>query len=176
MDLLARAQRVRLLLLDVDGVLTDGGLYYGPQGEALKRFHVKDGHGIVMWRVCGGRTAILTARTSEIVARRAAALKIDPVLQGQKDKHAGFTKLLELTQLPAEAVCYIGDDTNDLAVLESAGLAVAPADAVPEARAVAHWVTQASGGHGAVRELTEMLLRAQGLWETALGHMRRPPP
>lgn len=175
MDVAARAREIRLLLLDVDGVLTDGSLYYGPQGEAFKRFDVKDGHGLVMWRVCGGRTGILTARTSEIVAKRAAELRLDPVLQGQKDKLAGFRKVLELTLLRPEQICYAGDDTNDLAVLESAGLAVAPADAAPEVRAVAHWVTQAPGGRGAVREVAELLLRAQGLWETALERMRHPP-
>jgi 3-deoxy-D-manno-octulosonate 8-phosphate phosphatase (KDO 8-P phosphatase) len=176
MELDERAKRVRLILLDVDGVLTDGGLYYGPQGEVMKRFEVKDGHGIVMWRTCGMRTGILTARSSEIVAVRAKELRLDPVLQGQKNKLAGFHKVLELTSLTAEQVCYVGDDTNDLAVLESVGMAVAPADAVPEARAVAHYVTRAGGGRGAVRELVELLLRAQGQWERALELMKQPPP
>jgi 3-deoxy-D-manno-octulosonate 8-phosphate phosphatase (KDO 8-P phosphatase) len=167
-----RARRIQLLMMDVDGVLTDGSLYYGPEGEALKRFDVKDGHGLVMWRISGGRAGILTARRSAIVEKRAAELKLDPVLQGQRDKRAGFHEALKLAGLPAEAVCYVGDDTNDLGPLELAGLAVAPADAVEEARTQAHLVTRAPGGHGAVRELVELLLRAQGKWGEVIAKMR----
>jgi 3-deoxy-D-manno-octulosonate 8-phosphate phosphatase (KDO 8-P phosphatase) len=174
-ELEVRLGKVQLLLLDVDGVLTDGSLYYGPDGEALKRFHVKDGHGIVMWRVAGGRTGILSARTSGPVTARARELRLDPVLQGQKDKAQGFAEALRLTGLTAEQVCYVGDDTNDLAPLSLCGVAVAPADACPEARAAAHWVTSVPGGQGAVREVTERLLKAQGKWAGVLEVMQRPP-
>ncbi len=165
---------MKLLLLDVDGVLTDGSLYYGPQGEALKRFSVKDGHGLVMWRVMGGRSGILSARKSDAVETRAKELKLELLLQGKKDKGAGFAEALSLSGLTAEAVCYVGDDTNDLAPLEAAGLAVVPADAVAEAKQVAHYVTRASGGRGAVREVVELLLKAQGHWGEVLERMRRP--
>ncbi|MBS2030034.1 MAG: HAD hydrolase family protein [Deltaproteobacteria bacterium] len=158
--------------MDVDGVLTDGSLYYGDNGELMKRFSVKDGHGLVMWRLSGGRAGILTARRSQLVEKRAEELKLAPVLQGQRDKRAGFVEALELANLPAEAVCYVGDDTNDLGPLELCGLAVAPADAVKEARAEAHWVTRAPGGKGAVRELVDALLRIQGKYEGVIEMMR----
>lgn len=172
MTLAERAQRIRLILLDVDGVLTDGGLYYGAEGELMKRFDVKDGHGLVMWRISGGRAGILTARKSLAVQKRAEELKLDPVLQGQRDKRAGFVEAARLAGLAPEQICYMGDDTNDLGPLELCGLAVTPADAVPEARAAAHLVTVALGGHGAVRELVEHLLRAQQKWDEIVAQMR----
>jgi 3-deoxy-D-manno-octulosonate 8-phosphate phosphatase (KDO 8-P phosphatase) len=167
-DVLERAKRVKLLVLDVDGVLTDGGLYYGPEGEALKRFDVKDGHGIVLCRDTGLPAAILTARTSQAVEVRSRELRISHVLQGQRDKKAGLEILLERTGLTAEELAYIGDDVNDLPVLSRVGLAAAPADARDEVKAHAHYVCKNRGGHGAVRELCELLLRAQGRWEQAL--------
>lgn len=171
-ELEARAKRVKLLLLDVDGVLTDGGMWFGPEGEAFKRFDVKDGHGIVMWRLAGGRTGILSARNSASTASRAKELRLDPVLQGKRDKRTGFAEALALTGLAAEEVAYMGDDTNDLAPLSLAGLALAPADATPEARAEAHLVMQAPGGRGAVREACELLLRAQGHWDDVIRRLR----
>jgi len=168
----ARAKKIQLILMDVDGVLTDGSLYYGPDGEVMKRFSVKDGHGLVMWRLAGGRAGILTARRSTLVEKRAEELKLAPVLQGQRDKRAGFLEALKLANLPAEAVCYVGDDTNDLGPLELCGLAVAPADAVKEAREEAHLVTHAKGGKGAVRELADMLLRVQGKYDAVIEMMR----
>lgn len=163
-----RAKGVKLLVLDVDGVLTDGGLYYGPEGEALKRFDVKDGHGIVLCRDTGLPSAILTARTSQAVEVRSRELRIPFVLQGQRDKKAGLAKLLELSGLREEDLAYIGDDVNDLPVLSRVGFAAAPADARDEVKAHVHYVCQNRGGHGAVRELCELLLRAQGKWEQAL--------
>lgn len=167
-----RARKIRLILLDVDGVLTDGGLYYGAEGELMKRFDVKDGHGLVMWRIAGGRSGILTARRSKAVEKRAEELKLDPVLQGQRDKRAGFMQAASAAGLAPDEICYVGDDTNDLGPLELAGLAVTPGDAVPEAKAAAHLVTVAPGGRGAVRELVEYLLRAQGKWDEILRMMR----
>lgn len=163
-----RAKKVELLVLDVDGVLTDGGLYYGPDGEALKRFDVKDGHGIVLCRDTGLPAAILTARTSLAVEVRSKELRIPFVLQGQRDKKAGLEKLLELSGLSAERLAYMGDDVNDLPVLSRVGFAAAPADARQEVKDLAHYVCENRGGHGAVRELCELLLRAKGLWESAL--------
>lgn len=174
-DLVARAARVRLLVFDVDGVLTDGGLYYGPDGEAFKRFNVKDGHGIVMARLVGLPSAILTARKSGQVEKRGAELGMVAVLQGHRDKNAGLSELVATLGVPEDALAYIGDDTNDLGPLSRAVLAACPADAVEEVRRVAHFVTRAAGGHGAARELCELVLRARGLWDEALGHMGAPP-
>lgn len=163
-----RAREVKLLVLDVDGVLTDGGLYYGPEGEALKRFDVKDGHGIVLCRDTGLPSAILTARTSKAVEVRARELRIAYVLQGERDKKAGLEKLLAQCGLSPRELAYIGDDVNDLPVLSRVGFAAAPADARPEVKEHVHYVCENRGGHGAVRELCELLLRAKGLWEAAL--------
>jgi 3-deoxy-D-manno-octulosonate 8-phosphate phosphatase (KDO 8-P phosphatase) len=163
-----RAARVRLMVLDVDGVLTDGRLYYGPQGEAMKVFNVRDGHGIKMLLAAGLRVAILSARRSEIVTARARELGVDQVLQGQSDKQAGFDRLLADTQLTAEQCGYMGDDLPDLPVLRAAGFAATVADACDEAKAAAHWVAMQPGGGGAVRALAEYVLRAQGAGVSAL--------
>ncbi|AKU92238.1 KdsC family phosphatase [Vulgatibacter incomptus] len=167
-ELVRRAQGVKLLALDVDGVLTDGGLYYGPDGEAFKRFDVKDGHGIVLWRDVGFASAILTARSSSMVEVRARELKIPFVLQGERDKAKGFEKLLALAGVGPEEVAYIGDDVNDLPVLSRVGLAATPADGRPEVKRWVHYVCERPGGHGAVRELCELLLKAKGAWDQAL--------
>src|SRR5690349_20462754 len=126
---LERARGVRLLALDVDGVLTDGGLWYGPDGEALKRFDVRDGHGIVLLREAGLPAAVLTARTSSMVEVRGRELGLRFVLQGRKDKSAGLDELLALASLTAAEVAYVGDDVNDLPVLERVGFSACPADA-----------------------------------------------
>jgi len=167
-ELMERAKRVRLLALDVDGVLTDGGLYYGQDGEAFKRFDVKDGHGLVLWRNVGFATAILTARSSKMVEIRAGELRIPFVLQGERDKGRGFDKLLELCQIPPDEIAYIGDDVNDLPVLSRVGFSATPADGRPEVKDQVHYVCENPGGHGAVRELCELLLRANGRWADAL--------
>lgn len=167
-----RAARVRLMILDVDGVLTDGRLYYGPQGEAFKVFDVRDGHGIKLLREGGVEVAILTARRSEIVAVRARDLGVERVLEGQSDKLAGLARLTAQAGVPADRCGYIGDDWPDLAVLAEVALAAAVADAVPEVRAAAHWIAAAAGGRGAVRELAEFVLRAQGRYDGLLARHR----
>jgi 3-deoxy-D-manno-octulosonate 8-phosphate phosphatase (KDO 8-P phosphatase) len=167
-----RARAVELLVLDVDGVLTDGGLFYGPDGEALKRFDVKDGHGLVLAHLTGLRAAILTARRSAIVEKRAAELWLSPVSQGNRDKRAGLFALLEEARVPPERAGFVGDDVNDLPPLSLVGFACCPSDAVPEVRRIAHYVARAKGGHGAVREIVELILKAQGRWEQALEIMR----
>ena len=168
MDAQARAKRVRLMVMDVDGVLTDGRLYIGAQGEAMKAFDVRDGHGIKLLREAGIEVALLTARRSEIVTARARELGLTRVLQGQSDKLAGFLQLLADTGIEAGCCGYIGDDWPDLPVLARAGFAASVADACAEARGAAHWVSSAGGGRGAVRELAEFVLRAQDRFDDLL--------
>ncbi|XXF79168.1 HAD hydrolase family protein [Myxococcaceae bacterium GXIMD 01537] len=171
-ELRARAARVRLLVFDVDGVLTDGGLYYGPDGEAMKRFDVKDGHALVIARLVGLPAAILTARSSRIVETRGRELGLAAIFQGRKEKGPALVELLASLNVPPEDCAYMGDDLNDLAPMALAGLSACPADAVPEVRQEVHFVSQSRGGHGAARELVELCLRASGRWEDALGLMR----
>jgi 3-deoxy-D-manno-octulosonate 8-phosphate phosphatase (KDO 8-P phosphatase) len=160
------------MILDVDGVLTDGRLYYGPSGEAMKAFDVRDGHGIKLLREGGIDVALLTARSSQIVAARARELGIERVEQGAADKVAGFERLLSATGVPAQSCGYIGDDWPDLAVLARVGFAATVADAAPEVRDAAHWVATRSGGHAAVRELAQFILHAQGRFEPLLARHR----
>jgi 3-deoxy-D-manno-octulosonate 8-phosphate phosphatase (KDO 8-P phosphatase) len=159
-----RAARVRLVILDVDGVLTDGTLTYGPTGEALKTFHTRDGHGLVLLRLAGLPSAILSARDSEIVRTRMRELGVRHVLQGQRDKTRGLERLIELTGLTPDAMAFMGDDVNDLPVLTQVGLSAGPADAAPEVLARVDFVARSPGGRGAVRELCELVLKAQALW------------
>jgi 3-deoxy-D-manno-octulosonate 8-phosphate phosphatase (KDO 8-P phosphatase) len=158
-----RAARVRAIIFDVDGVLTDGRLIYDAKGES-KNFHARDGHGIVMARLAGLRTAILTGRTSEVVRRRAAELKIDALREGVIRKGEALPELLAALEVRADEVCYVGDDLVDLAVMQQVIFPVAVADAVEEVRAAAAWVTNAGGGQGAARELVEFILKSAGLW------------
>lgn len=159
-----RCERIDLLVLDVDGVLTAGGIVLGSDDEELKTFHVRDGQGLAVWHRAGKRTAILTGRTSRLVERRAAEVGIGHVLQGRHDKLAGLEELLATLGVAAEATAYVGDDLPDGPCLRRVGLGVAVADACPEARAAAHHVTAAAGGTGAVREAIERILRCQGRW------------
>ena len=168
-----RAARIQAVVFDVDGVLTDGGLWYGPTGEALKRFDVKDGHALVLARLTGLPTGILTARTSAMVDVRAAELKITHVFQGRREKGAGFLELAQTFGLAPDALAYMGDDVNDLPALSRCGLSGCPADAVPEVRAAVHFVSTCPGGRGAAREFIELILKATGRWEQALEHARR---
>ena len=159
--LLERARRIRLLALDVDGVLTDGRLYLSPAGEELKVFHVRDGSGLVAVQRAGITVAIVSGRDSAAVSRRAAELGIRHVHQGVADKGAELDRLLaDLAIEPAETAC-VGDDTPDLPMLRRAGLAIAVADAHPALAEAAHWTTAAPGGRGAVREVCDLLLSAR---------------
>ena len=158
-----RAARVRLVVLDVDGVLTDGRLYYGPDGEALKVFDVRDGHGVKMLLARGIDVAILSARASAIVEHRARELGITRVLQGRGDKAAAFRELLIEARLDADDAAFIGDDLPDLPVLRSAGFAMTVEDARDEVKRAAHWIAPCAGGRAAVRACAEFILRAQGI-------------
>lgn len=167
-----RARAVRLLLLDVDGVLTDGSTTVHADGTESMRFDIRDGLGLVAARRVGLVTGVVSARSAAPVAHRAAQLGLRHVLLGVEDKLAAVTGVLAQEGLAPEALAYMGDDLVDLAVLARAGLAVAPADARPEVRAEAHLVTAAPGGRGAVRECVEFVLRAQGAWETVVAGYR----
>ena len=169
-----RCRAVRLLVLDVDGVLTEGGIVYGTGGLEVKRFHVRDGSGIKLWRLAGRRCALITGRSSPVVDGRAAELGVDFVFQGASDKQPVYRRLLEEAALDPSAVCYVGDDVPDLPLLRDCGLAVAVADACREARAAAHYVTRAAGGRGAVREVVELVLRCQGEWSRLAERVRNP--
>jgi len=159
--LIERARRVRLLVLDVDGVMTDGRLHITAQGEETKVFHVRDGSGIVAVQRAGIPVAIISGRDSAAVTRRASELGIRHVFQGIADKRAALDALLAQLGLTADALACVGDDTPDVPMLERAALAVAVADAHPTARAAAHWITPSPGGHGAVREVCDLLLSAR---------------
>ncbi len=158
-----RAARVRLLVLDVDGVLTDGRLYFGPHGEALKVFDVRDGHGIKMLIGHGVEVAFLSARNSDIVAARARELGVRRVLQGRSDKAGAFAALLADAAVTAEDTGYIGDDLPDVPAMRTAGFAATVADGCEAAKAAAHWTSSQDGGRGAVRALAEFILRAKGI-------------
>jgi 3-deoxy-D-manno-octulosonate 8-phosphate phosphatase (KDO 8-P phosphatase) len=167
-EAIARARRVRLMIFDVDGVLTDGSLHFGPEGEMIKTFNVLDGHGIKLLQQSGVATAIISARQSALVARRAADLGISHVRQGAHDKLEAFHALLAECGAVADACGFIGDDVIDLPILTRVGFAASVPNGHPEVRSRVHYVTQAGGGHGAARELCDFILRAQGNYEAAL--------
>jgi 3-deoxy-D-manno-octulosonate 8-phosphate phosphatase (KDO 8-P phosphatase) len=168
LSLQERCARIELLVMDVDGVLTDGSIIYDDHGVELKAFHVRDGSGLKIWQQAGKRAAILSGRSSKTVAVRAAELGIQAVLQGTADKLPAYLQLVSAQGLQLEQVCYVGDDLPDLPVLRHGGLAVAVADACPEVIGEAHFVTRAPGGRGAVRETIELILHSQGLWQQAV--------
>jgi 3-deoxy-D-manno-octulosonate 8-phosphate phosphatase (KDO 8-P phosphatase) len=163
--LAARCRRLRLVLSDVDGVMTDGTVLLLPGGHEGKSFHVRDGLGVVLAHRAGLWTGMLSGRRSEASAQRAAELGMKVVRQGVADKAAGLREILEELQLEPDQVAYIGDDVNDLPVMERVGLSAAPSDAPLEVRGQAFMVTDAAGGRGCLREFLEAILRARGDWE-----------
>ena len=167
-EAVARAARVRLMIFDVDGILTDGSLHYGVDGELIKTFNVLDGHGIKLLQQSGVATAIISARKSPIVMRRAADLGILHVQQGVHNKFDAFQQLLAHTDTTAEQCGFIGDDVIDLPILCRAGFAASVPNGHPEVRSRVHYITQAAGGRGAAREVCDFILRAQGNYEAAL--------
>jgi 3-deoxy-D-manno-octulosonate 8-phosphate phosphatase (KDO 8-P phosphatase) len=166
--LLERAARTRALVLDVDGVLTDGRLYFDNQGNEMKAFCTRDGLGIRALQGCGMLVALITGRQSQIVANRAANLGIEHVYQGRNDKLNALHELLAATGLEAPELCYAGDDWLDIPVLDRVGLAVTVADADAVVKEHAHWITSRNGGHGAVREICDLILAARGLDQQVL--------
>jgi 3-deoxy-D-manno-octulosonate 8-phosphate phosphatase (KDO 8-P phosphatase) len=162
-DTLERAARVRLLIFDVDGVLTDGRLWLGSDGSELKAFHTRDGHGIKLLQAAGVLCAVISGRRSAAVERRMRELAIEHVYQGIEDKLAAYRSLLAKLDLSPEETGYVGDDVVDLPVMSQVGLAVAVADAFEPVREAAHWVTRSPGGRGAAREVCELILGARSV-------------
>lgn len=160
-----RAADVRLLLLDCDGVLTDGTITPVVVGDELKSFHTHDGHGLVMLHRAGLRSGIISGRTSRLVETRAADLGIKYVRQGALDKISAFESLLAEAAVDPAHVAYVGDDVVDIPIMRRTNLAIAVADATPDTRDAAHYVTRLPGGRGAVREVCELILKAQGRWD-----------
>lgn len=154
-------KRIRALVLDVDGVLTDGGMYYGPGGEGLKRFNVKDGLGLRLVLEAGIAIALISGENSEILRRRAEKLKIADIFVGVEDKLATLQTFLAAKKIALEEAAYVGDDLNDLPAMAKVALPVAVADAVPQVRKVAKWVTSRKGGDAAVREVCDAILAAR---------------
>jgi len=160
-----KARSVRLLIVDIDGVLTDGGLQFDNRGEEYKTFNSLDGHGIRMLLESGIEVAVITGRQSEIVNHRMGDLGVKHIYQGQRDKRTAFDKLLQDTRSDAAEIAYIGDDLPDLPIMQRVGFAIAVQNAHGFVKQHCDWVTTASGGHGAVREVTDFILHAQGLLE-----------
>jgi len=159
-----KAQKIKLLILDVDGVMTDGRLIYDNFGDEFKAFDVQDGYGLALWDRAGLRSVIITAKKSKIVSRRAKTCHITKLFQDAHDKGAVYEKVLKIFKLINEEVCFIGDDLLDIPIMKRAGLAVAVPYSRPEIKSLAHYVTKAEGGRGAVREVVELILKSQNKW------------
>jgi 3-deoxy-D-manno-octulosonate 8-phosphate phosphatase (KDO 8-P phosphatase) len=168
----ARIESIDVLVLDVDGVLTDGRITYTADGTEIKAFHVRDGSGIKAWQLAGKHVVIISGRASRAVEVRAAELGIRTVLQGIEDKRTRFRQLLTEHGWKREQVCCVGDDLADLPLFAACGFAVAVADACADTQSAAHWVTRAAGGRGAVREVIELILRGQGHWQRIVERFR----
>jgi 3-deoxy-D-manno-octulosonate 8-phosphate phosphatase (KDO 8-P phosphatase) len=168
-ELTQRARQVRLALFDVDGVMTDGTLFVSGDGESFKPFNILDGLGLKLLKSSGVATGILTGRSSAAVSARAGELDIDHLVQGANDKLRAYIDLRQRLGLDDEHICYMGDDLPDLPVLRCCGLALSPPGAVDAVRREVHFVTHTEGGKGAVREACELIMQAQGTWQTQVG-------
>ncbi len=173
-EIQARAKKIRMIIFDVDGVLTDGGIYMGETGELFKPFHARDGLGITLAQKAGLQTGIITGRDSAMLAKRAAELKITAVWQGKRDKRAAYCELKQKFHLQDEEIAYVGDDLIDLPVMVQVGFPAAVGDAVLEVRNMAAFVASQHGGQGAVREILEFILKAQGKWEAIVAAFQQP--
>ena len=167
-DILNRAEQIELAIFDVDGVLTNGGLILGENGNEYKAFHSRDGLGLVMLRDSGCQIAVISGRTSNIVSERMAALGIEFVYQGQNDKGKALEDLLDKLNIDAQATAYVGDDFIDLPAMRRVGLSIAVADAHPLVIEHAHWITKGKGGHGAAREVCELIMHARGTLDSQI--------
>ncbi len=173
-DALDRAKKINLIIFDVDGVLTDGGIYHGANGELFKRFHCRDGFGITLAHSCGLKTAIITGRTSTMTTFRAKELGISAIMQGQMNKRDAYKKIKEQFNLIDDEICYVADDVIDLPVFVQVGFRAAVGDAAPEVIERAHFVANNFGGHGAVREILEFILKAKGFWQEIIERYTAP--
>jgi len=165
MDVTERAKKIKLLLLDVDGVMTDGRIVYGDYGDELKNFNVNDGMGILLIKRAGMKCVIITAKGSRIVKKRAKVLKIDKVYSDFHYKIKALEHICRKFNVREEEICFMGDDIIDIPILKRVGFAVAVPNAVDEVKKIVHYTTEKKGGKGAVREVCDMLLKAQGKWE-----------
>lgn len=173
-EALDRARQVKLIIFDVDGVLTDGRIHHGEHGELFKSFHCRDGFGITAAHSCGLKTAIITGRKSAMTTNRAAELKIDFVAQGQMNKRDAYKKVKSQFNLTDAEICYVADDVIDLPVFVQVGFRAAVGDASEDVKERAHFVANNFGGRGAVREIIEFILKTQGLWQEIIERYTTP--
>jgi 3-deoxy-D-manno-octulosonate 8-phosphate phosphatase (KDO 8-P phosphatase) len=166
-DILERLKRIKMLIVDIDGVMTDGRVIYSVYGDELKFFDVTDGLGITLLNRAGIKTVIITAKKSRIVKMRARDLKVTRAYQGYTNKLVPFKSILFWYKVKPEEICFMGDDLIDIPVLKRVGLAVAVPNALEDVKKYAHYVTSRMGGRGAVREICDMILKSQGLWDSA---------
>lgn len=167
-DILEKAKQIRLVIFDVDGVLTDGSLFLGDDGQEYKAFHSRDGHGMTMLQATGVTLGVITGRTSEVVRIRMQSLGISHVYQGRRDKLPAYHELRRDLGLDDAQIAFVGDDVMDLPIMREVGLAIAVQDAHPLVKRHAHWQTPSPGGRGAGRDVCELIMQAQGTLEPAL--------
>ncbi|MFV2057670.1 MAG: 3-deoxy-manno-octulosonate-8-phosphatase KdsC [Thiohalomonadales bacterium] len=167
-DVIARAKKISLVIFDVDGVLTDGSLFFGDDGQEYKAFNSRDGHGMKMLQNSGVKIAIITGRTSKVVAHRMANLNIDIIFQGQADKKPAFEIIMKQQNLTADQIAYVGDDVVDLPVMIKVGLAVGVENSHELVKQYAHWIAPTPAGRGAARDVCELIMKAQGNYGTAM--------
>ncbi|MDD5634142.1 MAG: HAD-IIIA family hydrolase [Candidatus Omnitrophica bacterium] len=165
-EIIERAKKIKILVLDVDGVLTDGRIVYGTYGDEIKNFDVNDGLGIFLLKKSGLKCVIVTAKGSRVVTKRAKELKIDKVYKDFHYKIEAYNKLCKKFKASPEEICFVGDDLIDIPILKRVGLAVVPTNAMEDVKKVAHLITEKSGGRGAVREVCDLIMKSQGTWET----------
>lgn len=161
-EIVEKAKKIKLVIFDVDGVLTDGSLFFGDDGQEYKAFNAKDGHGMKMLQQSGVEVAIITARQSQLVEHRMKNLEVKHVYQGQKDKLPAFKSLIEKLKIHSDEVAYVGDDVVDLPIMIRVGLAISVADGHKLAKENAHWITPSNGGRGAARDVCELIMSSQG--------------
>lgn len=165
-DVLERAKKIKLLILDVDGVFTDGKIIYGSYGNELKNFDVNDGLGVYLLRRSGVKCIILTAKASPIVTRRAKGLNFDKVYHNYHYKIEALGKILKKFKVKTDEMCFVGDELIDIPILKRVGLAICPPNAMDDVKPFAHFITEKTGGRGAVREVCDMLMKVQGTWDS----------
>jgi 3-deoxy-D-manno-octulosonate 8-phosphate phosphatase (KDO 8-P phosphatase) len=167
-EVIQKIKPIKMILMDVDGVLTQGGIIMGNHGEALKIFNIQDGLGITLARLAEIKVGIITGRESELVSRRARELKFDVIMQGFYHKLPAYLEVKQSYGLNDDEICYIGDDLLDIDILERVGLAICPANARPEIKNIVDFVTRENGGEGAVRKVIDTILTVQGRWDSVL--------